>query len=216
VSTATAPSVGIITIDGPAASGKSSVAREVARRLGIPFVSSGLLYRGAGWIVLQSGLTEADEEETVRELSLHDVSLVPGLQGNLLMIDGASRYAELHTDEIDRHVSRVAGFGRVRDWVNTQIRQLDGSFVVEGRDMGTEVFPQAAHKFYLNAPVELRAKRRLSERQADLAALTEQLARRDHLDARQLRPAEDAQLIDTAELDVSGVADVIIGHIQGD
>lgn len=207
---------GIITIDGPAASGKSSVAREVARRLGIPFVSSGLLYRGAGWIMLQSELTNASEEETLTELARHEVSLVPGLQGNLLLIDGTSRYAELHTDEIDRHVSRVAGFSRVRDWVNTQIQQLDGSFVIEGRDMGSAVFPQAAHKFYLNAPVELRARRRLSERQADLAALTEQLARRDHLDARQLRPAADAQLIDTARLDVAGVADVIIGRIQGD
>lgn len=209
-------SPGIITIDGPAASGKSSVAREVARRLGIPFVSSGLLYRGAGWIMLQSGLTEASEEEVLGELQGHEVSLVPGLQGNLLLIDGTSRYAELHTDEIDRHVSRVASFTQVREWANAQIRQLEHSFVIEGRDMGTAVFPHARHKFYLDAPVQVRAERRLGERQSDLAMLTEQLARRDHLDARQLRPAEDALLVDTAQLDVAGVADVIIGRIQGE
>ncbi len=205
---------GVITIDGPAASGKSSVAREVARRLGIPFVSSGLLYRGAGWVMLQSGQTDVDEAEVLAELGRHEVSLVPGLQGNLLMIDGTSRYAELHTDEIDRNVSRVASFPQVREWVNAQIRQLDGSFVIEGRDMGTAVFPRADHKFYLDAPVRLRAERRLGERQSDLEALTELLARRDHLDARQLRPAEDALRIDTSELDVAGVADVIISRIQ--
>lgn len=205
---------GVITIDGPAASGKSSVAREVARRLGIPFVSSGLLYRGVGWLALEGGLKQPTEAELLAELEQHSVTLVPGLQGNLLMIDDVPRYAELHTDEIDRHVSHVASFGAVRDWVNAQIRELQGSFVIEGRDMGTVVFPHADHKFYLDAPVGIRARRRLGERLAELAVLEEQLARRDELDARQLQPAADAVLIDTASLDVAGVADVIIGHIQ--
>lgn len=206
---------GVVTIDGPAASGKSSVAREVARRLGIPFVSSGLLYRGATWMVLKAGGTERTEAATMQELARHDVELIPGTQGNLLMIDGSARYAELHTDEIDRNVSRIAGYASVREWANMQIRQLQGSFVVEGRDMGTAVFPHSPHKFYLEAPVELRAARRQGEREASLAALTELLARRDELDARQLQPATDATLIDTEFLDVGGVADVIIGQIQG-
>lgn len=203
-----------ITIDGPAASGKSSVAREVARRLGVPFVSSGLLYRGAAWIVLQAGLSEAAEEDVLAELERHEVVLKPGLHGNLLMLDGTGRYSELHTDEIDRHVSRTAGFPSVRDWVNRRLREIEGSFVVEGRDMGTAVFPQARFKFWLDAPVEVRARRRLDEREAGLQVLTEQLARRDRLDARQSRPADDALTIDTSTLDVAGVADVIIATVQ--
>ncbi len=206
---------GVITIDGPAASGKSSVAREVARRLGLAFVSSGLLYRGATWIVLQADTPLLSEDEVLAELDRHEVGLLPGTQGNLLMIDDEARYAELHTDEIDRSVSRIAGYEGVREWANRQIRQLPGSFVVEGRDMGTQVFPDARHKFYLDAPVELRAARRQGEREASLAALTELLARRDQLDARQLQPAPDAVRIDTELLDVGGVADVIIGRIQG-
>ncbi len=203
-----------ITIDGPAASGKSSVAREVARRLGVPFVSSGLLYRGAAWIVLQAGLSEAAEDEVLAELERHEVVLRPGLHGNLLMLDGTGRYSELHTDEIDRHVSRTAAFPSVRDWVNRRLREIEGSFVVEGRDMGTAVFPHARFKFWLDAPVEVRARRRLDEREAGLQVLTEQLARRDRLDARQSRAADDAMKIDTSTLDVAGVADVIIARVQ--
>ena len=206
---------GVVTIDGPAASGKSSVAREVARRMGIPFVSSGLLYRGATWLVLQAAEPAQTEAGVMAELERHELELLPGTQGNLLMIDGTARYAELHTDEVDRHVSRVAGYGLVRDWANAQIKRLPGSFVVEGRDMGTVVFPNARHKFYLDAPVELRAARRVGEREADLAALTELLARRDQADAKQLEPAADALRIDTEFLGVGEVADLIIARLQG-
>ncbi len=204
----------VITIDGPAASGKSSVAREIARRLGVPFVSSGLLYRGATWLLIQADAVLGTEEEVLAELARHEVELLPGLQGNLLMLDGTGRYAELHTDEIDEYVSRTAAFSGVREWANEQLRRLEGSFVVEGRDMGTAVFPGARYKFYLEAPVAVRAARRMGERQAGLDALTGQLARRDRLDARQLRPAADALRVDTSELDVAGVADVLIGVIQ--
>lgn len=204
----------VITIDGPAASGKSSVAREVARRLGVPFVSSGLLYRGATWLVLHADRGEADEAEVLGELARHDVQLVPGLQGNLLILDGVERYRELHTVEIDRLVSRIAAMPGVREWANDQLRQIRGPFVVEGRDMGTAVFPASRHKFYLTAPVEVRASRRLSERDAGLTQLTRELARRDELDARQLAPAPEAYGIDTTHLDVDGVASVITERIQ--
>jgi len=205
-------STGVITIDGPAASGKSSVAREVARRLGIPFVSSGLLYRGAAWLTMRAG--NDTEEAVLAELESHEVGLVPGLQGNLLVIDGTGRYRELHTEQIDAGVSRVASMPSVREWVNRQIQAIDGAFVVEGRDMGTVVFPRARHKFYLDAPVELRARRRLGERGTSVEELTRQLARRDELDRRQLLPAADALLVDTSRLDVEGVADVVIARIR--
>ena len=204
----------VITIDGPAASGKSSVAREVARRLVVPFVSSGQLYRGHAWLVREAGLTEAGEAEVLAELERHEVGLKPGLHGNLLMLDGTARYAELHTDEIHPPVSRTASFPSVREWANRRLRELTGSFVGEGRDMGTAVFPSARFKFWLDAPVEVRAARRQGERQAGLEILTEQLARRDRLDARQLVPAADALSIDTGSLDVAGVADIIMGRVQ--
>lgn len=200
----------VITIDGPAASGKSSVARAVADRLGIPFVSSGLLYRGATWLLLQAGVAPEDEERVMAELARHSVSLPDGVHGASLLLDGVARDTELHTDEVDATVSVVAAYPAVRDWANRQLRQLDGSFVVEGRDMGTAVFPGAAHKFFLDAPVDVRARRRLGERKMPLGELRAQLARRDLLDARQLEPARDAVMIDTAALDIEGVTALVL------
>lgn len=207
---------GIVTIDGPAASGKSSVARAVARKLGVPFVSSGLLYRGAAWLLLQAGVEPDNEEAVMAELARHEVSLPDGVETDSLLLDGTPRHAELHTDEIDGSVSIVAAYPAVREWANRQLKRLGGSFVVEGRDMGTAVFPTARHKFFLDAPVEVRARRRLAERKASLTELREQLARRDLLDARQLQPAADAIMIETAELDVEGVTRLVLDTIGSD
>lgn len=205
---------GLVTIDGPAASGKSSVGRRVAQELGIPYVSSGLLYRAATFLVLNSGVNTGSADAVLTELTRHEVDLQPGLPDNRLLIDAREPGAELHSDLIDRHVSEVAVHPDVRHWVDEQLRSLEGVFIAEGRDMGTAVFPEAAHKFYLTAPPEVRARRRAGERTSSLAELTEQLARRDGLDAAQLKPAPDAVIVDTGELSIDAVVARLLGTIR--
>jgi CMP/dCMP kinase len=196
---------GVITFDGPAASGKSSVAQRVACRLAIPFVSSGLLYRAATHAAAAAGADLDDETAVLRVLAGHDVVLEPGTDGNRIVLDGTDVSAALHTDAVDAGVSQVAAHPGVRSWVSQQLQRVAPPFAIDGRDMGSVVFPQAAHKFYLTASPHERARRRVGERSADLAAVEAAIARRDRLDAKQLVPAPDAFHVDTDGLDLDQV-----------
>ncbi len=204
------PGRDVITLDGPAASGKSSAARLVAGRLGIPFVSSGLLYRVATYLVEALHGDPDDEEAVLRILTERRVRLVPSLAGDRVLVDGRDVTASLHTDAVDAVVSAVARHPRVRDWVRNRLREIPGSFVIDGRDMGTAVFPDARHKFYLTAPAEVRARRRVGERAADLASVADAIRRRDRLDAAQSVPAEDAVHVETGELTLEQVVDRVM------
>ena len=205
----------VITIDGPAASGKSSVARGVADALEIPFVSSGLFYRAATLLVLGAGIDPLDEAGVLSLLSQHDVSLKAlAIEPNRILIDGEDKTAALHTDDVDAAVSAVSKHPRVRDWVRGRLQEVEGAFVVEGRDMGTAVFPGAAHKFYLTAPAEVRAQRRVGERAASLFEVTEAIKRRDKLDAEQSVPAPDALHVATEALGLEGVIATILKRVR--
>lgn len=204
----------VITIDGPAASGKSTVAQIVARRLEIPFVSSGLLYRAATHLVLRHEVDPADEARVRDVLARHDVRLVPRVDGNRVRIDGTDVTPLLHTDDVDAAVSTVAAHGSVRSWVFEELRDLSGPFVVEGRDMGTRVFPEARNKFYLTASPEERARRRVGERRGDLGEVAASIRRRDRLDAKQLAPAPDAVHIDTDELALDEVVSAVLQGVR--
>ncbi len=205
----------VITIDGPAASGKSSVARAVADALHVPFVSSGLLYRAATLLVLEAGVDPADEAAVLELLDAREVVLraLP-VEPNRVLVDSADVSAALHTDDVDAYVSAVATHPRVRDWVRERLRDVAGSFVIEGRDMGRVVFPDAAYKFYLTAPVTVRATRRVGERVGGLADVAAALRRRDTLDAAQLEPAADARLLETGGLSLEGVVEHILQAVQ--
>lgn len=203
----------VITLDGPAASGKSSVAQRVAARLGVPFVSSGLLYRAATHLALEAGADPGGEPGLLALLDAHDVVLEPRAGDNRVRVDGADVTDRLHTDRVDEAVSAVASRPRVRAWVNARLREIDGPFVIDGRDMGRDVFPDAAAKVYLTARPEVRAARRVGERSADLAAVTEAIRRRDGLDARQSVPADDAATIDTSDLDLDEVVERVLRHV---
>lgn len=196
-----------ITIDGPAASGKSSVARRVAEALGVPYVSSGLLYRAATHLAGAAEVPLGDEAAIVTLLEGLDVRLeTPVGAPNRVTVGGAALdNALLHSTAVDAGVSEVARHPRVRRWVDARLRDLGGRFVVEGRDMGTVVFPEAAHKVYLEAPVAVRAARRVGERGADLEAVAEALRLRDARDAAQLRPAADATHLETGGLTLTEV-----------
>jgi CMP/dCMP kinase len=204
----------VITFDGPAASGKSTVAKRVAAALGWPFVSSGLLYRAATGLVLRAGADPDDADAIVATLRRHVVMLTPGLAGDVLEIDGVDAAASVQTHDVDRVVSRVARHPRVRAWVFERLREMPVPFVIDGRDMGSVVFPHALAKFYLNAPPDVRAARRRGERGADLAEITAALRRRDEADAEQLRPAPDAIHVDTGPLTLEEVVGLVLARLE--
>ncbi|WP_287410081.1 (d)CMP kinase [Oceanithermus sp.] len=203
----------IITIDGPGASGKSSVARRIAQALEVPYVSSGLLYRGVAYQVLRHGVDPDDEAAILELLEAHPVRLVPNTHGNRVLAGGEDLTPHLHTAEVDAVVSAVARHPRVRAYVNERLREVPPPFVVEGRDMGTAVFPHAPYKFYLTASPAVRARRRARERADDVAAIEKMLRLRDERDAKQSKPAEDAQVIDTSELTLDQVVGAIMRYL---
>ncbi|MBA2667247.1 MAG: (d)CMP kinase [Trueperaceae bacterium] len=205
---------GVITFDGPAASGKSSVAQRIAAALDLPVVSSGLLYRAATLIAEGAQIDLDDEEAVMARLRRHDVELEPVHDGNRVRLDGADVTETLHTDEVDGSVSAVARHPRVRSWVSEHLRRVAPPFVIDGRDMGTVVFPEASDKFYLTASPEVRAKRRVGERAADLERVAHAIRRRDALDAHQLVPANDAQRIDTDPLTLDEVVALVLEALR--
>jgi cytidylate kinase len=200
----------VIAIDGPAASGKSSTAQWVARRLGYFHVDSGALYRAATAVQLLRGAPPASwTEEDVLEGG-ERVGFIPVPDGRTFtpLIDGAAAEDRLRDGDVTRHVSFVATMPRVRAWVNAKVRKAAESndVVVDGRDIGTVVFPDAQLKVLLIADPWERARRRLVQRlgrhpnDQEIAAETDLLVHRDAKDATQTVQAADAVLIDTTYL----------------
>lgn len=198
----------VVAIDGPAASGKSSTAKWVAAELGVRHVDSGALYRAATASALRrepdSALWTADLVLTASVA----VTLVPGETTFYARLAGESADAELRGHEVTSRVSLVAKMPRVRAWVNALVqRAAEGhSVVVDGRDMGTAVFPKARLKIFLVADPWERAKRRLVQRlerqpsDEEIAEETDALVHRDAKDESQTQRADDAVLIDTTYL----------------
>jgi cytidylate kinase len=197
----------VIAIDGPAASGKSSTAQMVAEKLGFLHVDSGSLYRAATAAILRR---EADAtrwtEESVLDAA-RSIELKAARTSFYPSLDGRAIEDEIRGIDVTRNVSRVAQMPRVRDWVNQKVREAAASkdVVVDGRDMGTVVFPDADLKIFLVADSRERAARRLRQRgtptsQQLLDDETIRIMERDALDARQTVPAADAVVIDTTQL----------------
>jgi cytidylate kinase len=212
----------VVAIDGPAASGKSSTARWVARELGFLHADSGALYRAATAAGLRAcgapdGWTEADvlAAAAIVTVAPDDRSFVP-------LLDGATVDDELRGEAVTRHVSAVARMPRVREWVNARVREVarTRSIVVDGRDIGTAVFPDAAVKIFLVADPWERARRRLLERlgraprEEEIAAETDALVHRDALDSLQTVQAPDAVLIDTTYLTQREQVDRIVALVR--
>ena len=205
---------GIVTIDGPSASGKSSVARRVAAALGVPYLSSGLLYRAAAFLALRAGVDPGDEEGLLALLEGLGGRLLAQAEGNRVLADGEDLAPFLHTPEVDRVVSAVARLPGVRAWVNRRLKEVPPPFVAEGRDMGTAVFPEAAHKFYLTASPEVRAWRRARERPQAYEEVLRDLLRRDERDKAQSAPAPDALVLDTGGMTLDEVVAWVLAHIR--
>lgn len=197
----------VIAIDGPAASGKSSTAKRVAKLLGYRHVDSGSLYRAATAAILRMRRDDSWNESDVVNAA-RTVSLEASESGFIPLLAGADADAELRGDSVTRNVSRVAQMRAVRDWVDEQVRRAGAEFsvVVDGRDIGTVVFPDANLKIFLVADPWERARRRLVQKygtepsQDEIADETERIVHRDAQDATQTVQARDAVLIDTTHL----------------
>lgn len=209
----------VIAIDGPAASGKSSTAAAVAQALGALHLDSGALYRGLTRVALDEGTTDPDrvlEAADRRQLVLRrtGTEIAP-------FLDGVPAERLIRTPEVTARVSEIAAIGRCRDWVNVRLRAAAGDrvLVLDGRDIGTAVFPDARLKVFLTASPQSRARRRLAQRgevfdAQSLARETAALALRDELDAGRaiapLRQADDAVVIDTSDLTFRAQVDIIV------
>jgi cytidylate kinase len=198
----------VIAIDGPAASGKSSTAQWVASVLGYRHIDSGALYRAATAAAARTGAAPDPWTGDLVLDAARGVSLSPRRTSFAPCIDGQDAEAEIRGAEVTRLVSRVAQMPRVRAWVNARVKEVAAQHdvVVDGRDMGTTVFPSATLKVFLIADPWERARRRLTQRlgrrptDAEIAEETDRLVHRDAQDATQTVQAKDAVLIDTTYL----------------
>jgi cytidylate kinase len=208
------PEFSVVAIDGPAASGKSTVARSLARRLGFSYVNSGALYRAVAWLACEQNIPLNDPSAVYTrirgsnfELKLHNKEL-------FVRIDGIDPAPHLRDEEVNKSVSPVSAIPEVRQFLMAHLREflaLD-NLVMEGRDIGSMVFPETPYKFYIDASLEVRAHRRAAQ------GHTDDLYFRDRVDSsRRTSPliiAEDAHVIDSSSLTIDGVVGEIIGRLK--
>jgi cytidylate kinase len=199
----------IVAIDGPAGAGKSTVARALAERLGFRYLDTGAMYRALTWLAMKQSLELGDADALARLAQQEPVRFD---DDDRVWIDGTDVTASIRKAEIDRMVPVVARHPGVREVMRERQRELgrDGDVVIEGRDIGTVVAPDAFLKVYLVADREIRAQRRAAERPGIGAdALATDIKKRDKKDAERMQPAEDAIEIDTTSLEVDDVVDRI-------
>jgi cytidylate kinase len=214
--------VSIIAIDGPAASGKSTLGAELARRLGYLYVDTGAMYRAATLAVLQRSIPVEDEKAVTSLVSEIEIDVRPpskddGRQNDIIL-DGIDATWEIRSPEVDGNVSQVSMYSGVRKILTQRQREigLRGKVVMVGRDIGTVVLPDADLKIYLDASAEARARRRYLENKGrgnsmSYEEVLEGVKRRDHIDSTRefapLRIAEDAIVVDSTTLNIAQVFD---------
>jgi cytidylate kinase len=211
----------VITIDGPAGAGKSTTAREVARRLGFKLVDTGALYRALGWALIQAGVSPEDEAGVGALLARTSVELA----GSRVLVNGRDVSAEIRTPEIAMLTSRLTALKTVRDKLTPLQRRLAaaGGVVLEGRDTGSVVCPDAEVKVYLDAALAERARRRRDELAAgglpaDYERVKAEVALRDRQDMEReiapLRKPEGAVTVDSTSLSPEAVVQRILEVVE--
>jgi cytidylate kinase len=208
-SSAPGPPHVVIAIDGPAASGKSSVARELARRLDFVYLNSGAIYRAITWHLLDQGIGPADEAAVAEAAGRARIQCDLSHNDSRVLINHIDPTSHLRDGAVNQAVSAVSANPAVREVANREMHDCAQArdLVVEGRDIGSVVFPETPYQFYIDATPEVRARRRAAE------GLLDQISARDRADtgraAAPLMIAPDAEVIDTSEMSIAEVADEI-------
>jgi len=216
-----------IAIDGPAVSGKSSVGKALASRIGYSYLDTGLMYRAATWNAVQNGVDVSDLESVAAatdEMRFSVSETATG--GNSILVNDEDVTRHLHSVSVDAAVSAVSAVGRVREIMVAEQRRLasEGGVVMVGRDIGTVVLPEAPLKIYLTATARTRAERRYKDfvsagEDVDFEEVLKSMEERDRADSSRanspLRPAEDAKVVDTDQLTMDEVVDCLFELLEG-
>jgi CMP/dCMP kinase len=217
----------IVAIDGPAGAGKSTVSREVARRLGYVYLDTGAMYRVVGWLARERGVDPDDGPALATLAGGVRIGFAPQADGSQrVTADGRDVTKAIREEDIGQWASKVSARPEVREKLLALQRAIgrDGGVVVEGRDIGTVVFPDAEAKFFLEAAPEARAERRWKELRAkggaaELDEIVGEMRARDARDSSRshapLRQAPDAERIDSTALPVEKVIDLILARVRG-
>jgi CMP/dCMP kinase len=204
----------VIAIDGPAASGKSTVARQLAQTLGFSFVNSGAMYRAVAWLAHLRKLNPSDDVVVSKQLGTVSFEFGIANKESFILIDGEKPDQHLKEEVVNRTVSAISAIPQIRAFLLPHLRgfaRLD-NIVMEGRDIGSTVFPETPFKFYIDAAPEVRARRRAAQ------GLKDNLAHRDRADSsRRSSPlviADDAEVIDSSSLSIAGVIDEVLAKLS--
>ena len=204
----------VVAIDGPAASGKSSVARSLAKQIGFDYVNSGAMYRAVTWHVLNNGVSPGDAPAIIHLLENTRIDCTLDGHVSRILINGIDPTPHLCDDRVNEEVSLVSSVPRLREILVEKMRgyAVDHDIVMEGRDIGSVVFPDTPYKFYIDASPDVRLRRRQAQ------GLRDQIAARDRADSsRRASPliiAEDAHVIDSSNLTIEGVVGEIVGRLK--
>jgi cytidylate kinase len=215
----------VVAVDGPSGSGKSTVARQLAQRLSAAYLDTGAMYRAMTWLVLDRSLAPDDATAVLNLVRMANLEIGLDPAAPTVAVNGVNVAAAIRTPEVTKAVSAVSAIPAVRTLLVDRQRALiaeataEGRIVVEGRDIGTVVVPQAPVKVFLTASVDERARRRAAETTGDQQATAVDLTRRDGLDssraASPLAQAGDAIMIDSTSLSVDDVVEAVLARCQG-
>lgn len=214
----------IITLDGPAGVGKSTLAKRLAENFSVAYLDTGAMFRATAW-KLGEGSWDWPAEKIAEALKEFSFTLSGEGQESVLHLNGVPLTNEIRTEQVGMWASNVAKIPEVRNFQKTAQREIGNttSLVAEGRDMGTVIFPQAGFKFFLDAALEERARRRMLQleemgKEADFDLLVKQIRERDEQDRNRpvapLKPAEDAVIVDTTKLDIDGVFELLVSKVK--